>query len=110
MADLAVDQPREVGAGVEDVDGAGGERDRDRDPGPGDLAPGRRLDGDLPAAGSTGTAKAWQPTGTGSSATGRPARGSGRLLPARKAAVRVPRGGPERSAELADRLSGFANL
>lgn len=34
MADLAVDQPRGVGAGVEDGDGAGGERDRD--PGLGD--------------------------------------------------------------------------
>jgi hypothetical protein len=52
MADLAVDQPREVGAGVEDGDGAVGERDRDRDPGPGDLAPGRRFDGDLPGTGT----------------------------------------------------------
>jgi hypothetical protein len=47
------------------------------------------------AGGSTGTAKAWQPTGTGSPATGRPARGqhpparfaAGPPLPARRAAA-----------------------
>ena len=66
--------------------------------------------------GSTGTAKAWQPTGTGSPAPGRPARGqhplarsaTGPPLPARRATGQVRGGG--RSAEIADRLSGFANL
>ena len=68
--------------------------------------------------GSTGTAKAWQPTGTGSPATGRPARGQ---RPARPVAAGPPAAGaeglrpgardraPGRSAELADRLAGFAN-
>lgn len=46
---LAVDQPRGLGAEVEDGDGAGGERDRD--PGLGDLASRRRVDGHLPRAG-----------------------------------------------------------
>jgi hypothetical protein len=51
VLDVAVDQPRGVGAGVEDGDGAGGERDRDRDPGFGDLAARRREHGDLPGGG-----------------------------------------------------------
>jgi hypothetical protein len=65
--------------------------------------------------GSTGTAKAWQPTGTGSPATGGRLAAStslGRFAagpPAVGAEGRRP-GFPGRSAELADRLSGFANL
>ena len=43
--------------------------------------------------GSTGTAKAWQPTGTGSPATGRPARGQ-RPLARSAEAARCRRGGP----------------
>jgi len=54
--------------------------------------------------GSTGTAKAWQPTGTGSPATGRPARGQRPGRPVRE----LPAVGPGRSAELAGRLAGFA--
>jgi hypothetical protein len=75
---------------------------------------GALVSGGQAGGGSTGTPKAWQPTGTGSPATDRPARGPGqrrdRLLPARRAAARVPPGRQRRSAELADRLSGFANL
>lgn len=68
--------------------------------------------------GSTGTAKAWQPTGTGLVGHGRPARGQRPArpvcgLPAVGAEGLRPGArdsGPGRSAELADRLAGFANL
>ena len=61
--------------------------------------------------GSTGTAKAWQPTGTGSPATGRPAASA--PLPGLRTACGRRGGrrpgardsGPGRSAELADRLA-----
>jgi hypothetical protein len=71
-----------------------------------------------PGGGSTGTGKTRQPTG-GSPATGRPARGR---RPARRSAAGPAAvgaeglrpgardRGPGRSAELADRLAGFANL
>ena len=65
--------------------------------------------------GSTGTAKAWQPTGDGLAGHGpsgpQPARPAGAGLPAVGAEDLRPgsRSGWGRSAEMADRLPGFAN-